>query len=386
MDISTPPAPGTAARPLWRFGDGVTYLNHGAFGATPGVVLDAQAAWRDRIESAPGPFFAFEMAEAVRNAAAAVAPVFGARGTDLAFVDNATTGVNAVLRSLPLAAGDEVLITSHTYGAIRNAAAYAARRAGARVVEAVLPFPVPEPAAVVDAVVRALTPRTRLAILDHVVSETAHVLPVAKLTAACKARGVPVLIDGAHAPGMVALDIPALGADWYAGNLHKWYFAARSCGFLWAAPEAQADLHPPVISWGLDQGFAPEFDWVGTRDPTAWLTAPDAIAFMDHLGAERVRRHNRDLVRAAGRRLADRWGTEPVTPDAMIGSMLIVPLPDGFGATAEDGVALNRRLWREHRIHSAFLPIAGRLWVRLSAQVYNTPEDFERLGDAIIAP
>lgn len=374
---------GAALRPLWRFGPEVVYLNHGAFGATPAEVLEAQAGWRDRIEAAPGPFLSHEYPALIRRSADAVAAAFGARGDDLVFVENATAGINAVLASLPLAPGDEVLVTRHTYGAIRNAATHWTRRAGARLTVAAWPFPPAGPDEVVAAVERMLSPRTRLALLDHIVSETGMVLPIAELAAVCRSRGVPVLVDGAHAPGQVALDLPALGVSWYTGNLHKWAFAARGCGFLWAAPEVQGALHPPVVSWGLDGGFTAEFDWIGSRDVTPWLAAPAALAFLERLGPDRVRNYNGDLVREAGRLLAEMWGVELVTPDAMTAAMLLVPLPGDWPGTVEAARAVHNRLWAEHRIHAGIFPVADRLWVRLSAQVYNGLGDYEALGRAL---
>ena len=198
------------------------------------------------------------------------------------------------------------------YGAVVEAAEFVARAAGAKVVvgdHAVPRARATRRDACADAVERALTPRTRLAILDHVSSHTALTLPVAAMIARCRARGVPVLVDGAHAPGALALDIASLGADWYVGNLHKWAFAPRACGFLWVAPARRAALHPPVISWGLDVGLAQEFDWTGTRDPSAMLCAPAGIAFMrDVLGLDAMRAWNHDLVWRMAHALAARWG------------------------------------------------------------------------------
>lgn len=379
------PAFGVPARGLWRFGDDVAYLNHGAFGATPTAVLGAQACWRDRIEAAPGPFIVFELPDALRAAADRIGQAFGVPGGEVAFVDNATTGVNAVLRSFPFDPGDGILVTRHTYGAVRNAAAFAARRHGAMLEEATLPFPLIDPADAVRAVERAITPRTRLAILDHIVSETAHVLPVADLVAACKAKNVAVLVDGAHAPGQVPLDIAGLGADWYTGNLHKWLFAPRGSAFLWASPTAPVPVHPTVISWGLDKGFTAEFDWPGTRDFSPWLAAPAGLAFFEGLGPERVLAHNRALVLAAGRRLAEAWGVDLVTPEERVGAMVLVPLPGRFPATDAARRAVEAQLWRGHRIHAALMCLEARLWVRLSAQVYNSLGDYERLARAVAA-
>lgn len=388
---STSPLPsagafGAALRPLWRFGEGVTYLNNGSFGAAPSVVLEAQVAWRDRIQAAPSPFFQYEYPALIREAADRVARWLGGRGEDLVFVDNATTGVNAVLRSLPLVPGDEILITSSTYGAVKNAVRFLAAAQGARVVEAALSFPPEGSEQVVEVLARAVTPRTRLAVLDHIVSENALVLPVAAMARRLRARGVPVLVDGAHAPGQVPVDLTGLDVDWYVGNLYKWAFAPLGCAVLWARPERQVDLHPPVLSWGLGQGFTAEFDWAGTHDPSPWLSAPDAIAFHDRLGGPALCARNRALVLEAGRLLADAWGVEPALPPAeMIGSMLMVRLPGSPAATPEARDALRAALWREHHIEVPPMILGERLWGRISAQAYNELDDYRRLAAAVKA-
>jgi len=282
----------------WGLDPSLVYLNHGTVGASPRRVLAAQQRIRDEIERQPSRFLLRELADQgmtrpghdrprIRVAAEAVAEFLGARGDDLVFVDNATTGANAVLQSLELEAGDEILVTDLGYGAVTNTARYVTRRRGASVRVVEMPWP-PEARAVLRAIEQGLTPRTRLAIVDHITSETAAILPIADVAASCRARGVPILADGAHAPGQLALDIGALGVDWYTGNLHKWAWSPRSCGILWAAPPRQAAVHPTVISWNLDQGFTAEFDWIGTRDPSAALAAPEAgpeVAFQ-HVWAE----------------------------------------------------------------------------------------------------
>jgi isopenicillin-N epimerase len=314
-----------------------------------------------------------------------VAAFLGARGDDLVFVDNATAGVNAVLRSLPLHPGDELVVTDHGYGAVNNVAAFVAREAGAVVRTIALPYRVRDPRVVIDAYAAALTRRTRAVIVDHVTSETALVLPVAELVALCRGRGAPVLVDGAHAPGALALDIPALGADWYVGNLHKWAYSPRSCGILWAPSERQAGLHPPVISWGLDQGFTTEFDWVGTRDPSPYLAAPEGIAFLRELGAAEVRAYDHGLAWRGARLLTQRWETELEIDEARVGTMATVPLPARAGADADAAARLRDALLYEDRIEVQLHAAHGRLWVRISAQVYNDLSDVERLAEAVLA-
>ena len=287
---------GHAMREHWVLDPEYTYLNHGTVGAPPRRVLERQQTLRDELERQPARFMLRELAglqlapwraeSRIREAARSVAGFLGARSEDLVFVSNATTGLNAVLRSIPLAAGDEVLMTDLAYGAITLAAGLATRERGGtlRIVE--LPHPVRGPDDIVEAIVSALTPRTKLAVVDHITALTALVLPVTAIVAACHARGVPVLVDGAHAPGSLQLDISSIGADWYVANLHKWAHAPRACGVLWAAPNRQRDLHHPVVSWGFGQGFREEFEWNGTSDPTSYLAAPEGIALLREWGYE----------------------------------------------------------------------------------------------------
>ena len=384
---------GRVMLPRWALDPSITYLNPGTVGATPRRVMAAQQAIRDEIQRQPARFLLRELADVkqiemrarprMRVAAETVAEFLGARGDDLAFVDNATTGANAVLRSLRLSEGDEIVVTDHGYGAIANAARFVAGRAGARVVTVELPYPRWEAGAIVEAIAGALTPRTRLAIVDHITAPTALVLPVATIVARCHAAGVPVLVDGAHAPGAIAVDLPSLGADWYTGNLHKWAMAPVSSAILWAAPGRQADLHPTVISWGYELGFTAEFDLLGTRDPSPWLAAPEGLAFMRDLGLEAMREWNHRLAWGSARLLADRWGIELPQDEAMIGTMVSVPLPPRFGTTPADGTRLKDALLDEDGIEAQVHPFRDRLLWRISAQVYNEPADVEHAARAI---
>jgi len=379
----------------WLLDPEVAYLNHGTVGATPRRVLEAQRDWQSRIERQPAAVLAREISPlmgakprppgALRAAADKVAGFLGVRGQDLVFVDNATGGVVSVLRSFPLEPGDEIAITDHTYGAVANVARYAAREKGAAVRIAEIPFPAPNPQAVVDAFAETLTDKTRIAVLDHVSSDTALVMPVAEMAALARGRGIAVVVDGAHAPGAIPVDIAALGVDWYTANMHKWAMAPRPCGVLWAAPGRQEGLHPPVVSWGLDQGMLAEFDWVGTRDPTPWLAAPDGIAFMDELGVAAMQAYNHALVLEAARMLSERWGTSFTSDPAMIGTMASVALPESFAGDETTADQLRDALWFEDRIEVHMARRDGRLWVRLSAQVYNELADYERLAVAVAA-
>jgi isopenicillin-N epimerase len=393
--IAHAPAFGRAWLSHWRLDPSVTHLNHGTVGAPPIRVLEAQQAIRDEIEAQPPAFLLRELSEIVvgvprptpprlRVAAGEVASFLGARGEDFVFVDNATTGLNAVLRSFPWRPGDEALITDLGYGAIAIAASFHAGERGATVRTVELPPTSRGRAAMADAIVGAIGNRTRLAIVDHVTSESAIVLPIQEIVAQCHERGVPVAVDGAHAPGALDLDLGAIGADWYVGNLHKWAYAPRSSGFLWAPRERQDDLHPTVISWGLGRGFTAEFDWVGTRDPSAYLAAPVAIEFLRELGPERVRAYNHALAWQAARLLSERWESPLTLEEEMVGTMATVPLPRRLGSTKEEAARLRDDLLEVDRIEIQLHAWRGRLWVRSSTQIYNELKDVERLAEAIL--
>ena len=387
---------GRQLRDEWLLDPTLTYLNHGTVGATPRAVLAAQRALMDECERQPSRFMLRELTSTavglpradrprLRVAADAVAAFVGAEGRDLVFVENTTSGVNAVLRSFPWQPGDELLIADHAYGAVALAARYATRERGATVTTVALTPPF-SAASLADAFEAAITPRTRLAVVDHISAESALVLPLADIAARLKARGVLVLADGAHAPAGIPLDVPSLGVDWYVANLHKWAFVPRSSGFLWTTPALQPHVHPPVISWALDKGYTDEFDQVGTRDPSTHLSAPAALAFIEHLGGvDAVLAHNHDLAWRGAHYLASQWGVSFETPEALIGSMATVPLPASFGSTRDDAAALRDALLFEDGIEVAVAAAYGRLQTRVAAQVYVDMTDYERLAAALKA-
>lgn len=380
----------------WPLDPEITYLNHGTVGVTPRRVMAAQQTIREEIERQPSRFILRELTAItsgrssvpvprLRQAADIVAPFVGAEGHDFVFTDNTTTGANAVLQSFPLQPGDEILVTDFGYGGVTNAAKFAAKRRGASVRTATMPYPIRSAADLIDTYAAAVGPNTRLAIVDHIAAQSALLFPLAAIAARLRALGVAVLADGAHAPGAIPLDLPALGVDWYVGNLHKWMWVPRSSGFLWAAPDRQNDLHPVVASWGLDAGFTTAFDGPGTRDPSAHLAAPAALAFMRELGVEAVQAYNHALAWEGAHRLAAAWRTRFDVPESMVGTMATVPLPEPFGRTRAEAVALRDGLLFDDGIEAPIHAYRDRLWVRISAQVYNDMSDIDRLAEAVLA-
>ena len=374
---------GQAIRPAFCLDEDAVFVNHGSFGAVPRAVIDAQDEWRRLVERQPVDFMTRRRQPALDAARARLAGFIGGGDGRLAFVANASAGINAVLRSIEWRPGDGILFLGHAYGAVRQALTYIAERHGAVLTEVPLALPAAGPDAVLDAVAAALRPGLRLAVLDHITSPSALVLPIGEMIARCHDAGLRVLVDGAHAPGMVDLDIAALGADWYAGNCHKWLFAPKGCGFLWARADRVEGLHPTVVSHGYGQGFEAEFDWTGTFDFSAWLAVTAAIDFIEDRGAAAIRRYCHALARDQAARLADAWGTTVAGPPAMIAAMAAIRLPLDRPGTWEAATALNNELWARHRIEVPIRPLDGHLWARISAQIYNIPDDYEALATAV---
>jgi len=381
----------------WTLDPAIDFLNHGSFGACPAPVQAAQQQLRDRIERQPVQFFVRDLEELLDQARAALAAFLGANAEDVVLVPSATAGVNAVLRSMKLKPGDELLTTNHEYNACRNALEFVAERAGATVVVAEIPFPLESSRQAEAVILDAVTPRTRLALLDHITSQTALILPIEKLTKALADFDIPVLVDGAHAPGMVPVDLNELGAAYYTGNCHKWLCAPKGSGFLHVNAEYQASVRPAIISHGANSTrrdrsrFLIEFDWTGTNDPTAMLCVPATLEFMGSLlpgGWDDVREHNRSLALAARTLLCRALELEPHCPDDMIGAIASLPLPPGTAAPPKSPLytdPLQDTLLERYKIEVPVIPwpAAPQRLIRVSAQVYNSLDQYQRLADAL---
>lgn len=325
-----PPPRGRAARALWALEEDAIFLNHGSFGATPRGVLEAQAQVRARMEAQPVRYFVREEPGLVRAGAAALAGLLGTAPERLVLVENATTGVNTVLRSAPLPPGAVILGLSHIYPAVRLTLERLCAERGWTLRLVPLPCPVASADAVVDAVERSLD-GVALAVLDHIPSFSGLVLPIARMVAACRARGVPVLVDGAHGPGHVPLNLDALGADWYVGNAHKWLCAPKGCALLAVGEHPPFEVHPLVCSHGTGGGLAAEFDFTGTQDRSAWCVLPELLRFWRWLGLDGVREGNRAQALRARAWLIAALGTEGSGPEELVGCMAAVRLPARFG-------------------------------------------------------
>ncbi len=386
----------------WLLDRETVFLNHGSFGATPRRVLEAQTGLREEMERQPVRFLARDLEAMLDRARRDLAAFIGADPEGLAFVPNATAGVNAVLRSLDLDAHDELLVTTLEYNASRNALDYVAALSGARVVCVDLPFPIGSAEEVIERLLSRVTTKTRLLLIDHVTSQTALVLPIERLIAEMHARGIDTLVDGAHAPGMLPLRLAELGAAYYAGNLHKWVCAPKGAAFLYVRPNRRQSVRPLSISHGANSTrtdrsrYLLEFDWTGTFDPTAWLSVPESIRHLESMavgGWQEIMQRNHALALRARDLLCDALAIEPPAPDEMLGSMAAVPLPEGNATTAQrmreitPSDPLQDLLFEQFRIEVPVVPWPhppARL-LRISAHLYNEEHEYELLAEALRA-
>ncbi|MBN3881119.1 MAG: aminotransferase class V-fold PLP-dependent enzyme [Nostoc sp. JL23] len=379
-------------RDLWSLDSTVTFLNHGSFGACPKQVLEFQQRLRSQLEHEPLRFFGREWEPLLDDARSKLAAFVSADVQDLVFVPNATTGVNSVLRSLTFSPEDEILTTNHEYNACRNALDFIASRTGARVVVAKVPFPIDSPQQIVAAVIERVSAKTRLALLDHITSQTGLIFPIQELAKELQQRGVDTLVDGAHAPGMISLDLREIGATYYSGNCHKWLCAPKGAAFLYVRRDKQSEIRPLTISHGTNSPrtdksrFQLEFDWTGTDDPTAYMCVPEAIAFMGSLlpgGWTELRQQNHQLVLQGRRLLCEALEVQPLCPKEMIGSMAVVPMPTTL--ENRDFMSIHDELFDKFGIQVQVMPWQEkpRLLVRISAQIYNTLEQYEYLAKVL---
>ncbi len=383
---------------VWLLDPAVTFLNHGSFGACPRSVLEFQNDLRARLERQPVQFLVRELEPLLDNARSALAQFVGADADDLVFVPNTTSGVNTVLRSLTFSPGDELLVTNHEYAACRNALNFVAERSGARVVVVNLPFPLSVADEIIAPILATVTPRTRLALLDHVSSPTGLVMPIERLVDELAARGVDTLVDGAHAPGMIPLNVKNIGAAYYTGNCHKWLCSPKGAAFLCVQPARQKRIRPLVISNGASSArtdrsrYQIEFAWTGTGEPSAYLCVPEVLRFMESLlpgGWSEIRARNRALALAARKLLCAALNISEPCPEEFIGSLAAVPLPDAppdaLLRQPLNEYPLQDLLRVQHGIEVPIMPWPAppKRLVRISAQLYNSLPQYKLLAEAL---
>jgi isopenicillin-N epimerase len=374
-------------RDLFLLRPDVVFLNHGSFGACPRPVFEAYQAWQLELERQPVEFLGRHFETLMREAREALGAFVGTEADDLVYVPNATTGLNLVARSLPLEPGDEVLTTDHEYGALDRTWRFVCAKRGARYIRQPVPLPVASPEQIVEAVWSGVTERTRVLFFSHITSPTAFIFPAGELVCRAREAGIFTVVDGAHAPGQVELDLAALEADFYAGNCHKWMMAPKGAGFLYARPEMQPLLEPLVVSWGWQSEapgpsrFIDELEYQGTLDIAAYLAVPAAIQFMEEHDWLAVRQECHQLVCYARRKITELTGLAPLCPDApaWFAQMAAFPLPTC------DGELLQCRLYDEFKVEIPIIDWNGQPLVRISVQGYNTREDVDALVEGLAA-
>jgi isopenicillin-N epimerase len=387
VSAGAPPPPIPGARLLFSLDAATAYLNHGSFGAVPIGVQRAQQRLRDEVERNPVAFFAAPgLVDRIVHTRRHLAHFLGADPDGSALLPNATTAVSLVLQSVRLTAGDEVLLTDHGYGANAIAVRRQCRRDGASARTVALPLDAAD-AEVVSRIRGALRPgKTKLLIVDQITSPTAKVLPVREIAAVARAHDIPVLVDAAHVPGMLPVRVDRLGADFWVGNLHKWAFAPRGTALLAVAPAWRRRIEPLVVSWDHESGFPLSVESQGTLDYSPWLAAPAGLFTLRTLGVEAVRTHNAALAAYGQRVVGAALGVAPAElpqPGAAEAAMRIVPLPTGLATTQPEALALRQQIGDKLATEVAVNAWGGRGWLRLSAQVYNRPEEYETLAERL---
>lgn len=389
--------PAPPLRDDWQLAPGVTYLNHGSFGPAPKPVLASRQSWFERLEAQPMDFYVRQMEDHLAAARDKLAAFVGTRGEHLTFVDNATFGMNIVAAGFPLDTGDEVLATNHEYGAVQRIWRKRCEKVGARFVVQRLPERFSDVDEVVETLFAAVTARTRLLVVSHITSPTAVILPVQAICREARSRGVPVCIDGPHAPAAIPIALDRVDCDFYAASCHKWLSAPFGSGFLYVHPRARRHIEPVVVSWGASLQGRPatwhdEYLWMGTRDPSAFLAVPAAIEFLERLnfgglrGLDAFRAWSRGLVRLVRDRITRLTGLASFVPDdpAWCGTMLALPLPD-YVAEGSEGIfhPLQSALWERFQIEAPIVNWHGRRFIRVSCHLYNDASDVEHLASAL---
>ncbi|HLV98876.1 MAG TPA: aminotransferase class V-fold PLP-dependent enzyme [Ktedonobacterales bacterium] len=368
--------------------EGITFLNHGSYGACPRPVFEVYQRWQRELAAQPVEFLGRRLHDLLGSAREALAAYVGTAADNLVFVPNATHGMNIVARSLRLEPGDEVLGTTHEYGAVERTWRFICGQAGAEYRSQPITLPVDNPETLIEQLWQGVTERTRVLVVSHITSPTALIFPIAAICRRAAAQGILTVIDGAHAPGQIDLALDTLGADFYTGNCHKWLCAPNGAGFLYARPERQALLQPLVVSWGWQartpgpSPFQDFFGWTGTADPSAYLSVPAAIAFQTQHNWPQVRAACHALAGQARERIATLTSLEQICPDSpdWWAQMCTLPLPISHSAA---GDALKQRLWDEYQIEVPIVDWQDKWFVRVSIQAYDAPSDVDRLVDAL---
>ena len=364
----------------WMLDQNITYLNHGSFGARPIDVFEAQLGYKKTFEASPIDFLDRNR-DLLAKASETASKFVGCDIEGFGFVENATTGVGCVMKSISLEEGSEILTTNHVYNGIRKLLQHHAETHALTYRECNITLPVESSADILQTISEAITDSTKLLVVDHVSSSTAIVFPVEQIVNLCRDKGILILVDGAHAPGMLDLNVEQINADWYVGNFHKWVCAPLGAAFVWTNTTFRDSTHPMTISHNLHESYANEFEWQGTRDISSWLAVSDAIAWGERIGWVHIRDHNHELAVWMQQKLVDTWKVEPISPidGSMLGSMVTVFLPPEFPQKESACLEFRDSLYRHEQIEANIFSFEGRGMIRLSAQLYVQQGDVDHL-------
>jgi isopenicillin-N epimerase len=376
--------PATIHSGPWMLDPNITYLNHGSFGARTREVFEAQQRHKLLFEKSPVDFLD-RQGKFLCHARQVVAQFVGAHPDGLGFVDNATTGIGCVIQSLHLQEGEEILTTNHVYNGVRQLVSHYCSNKNLLYREVDIPLPVTSSVDILQCIEAGLSDKTTLLLVDHVSSSSAIVFPIREIVDLCREKGILILIDGAHAPGMVDVEIDDLAPDWYVANLHKWVCAPLGTAFVWTNEPWRSSTHPITISHWLDQGYTEEFDWQGTKDISSWLTAVDAIKVGEQIGWNTIRQHNHEMAAWMHETLVSAFNVLPLSPidGSLLGSMATVLLPAGSPQNLQDCIALRDDLFSQTALEVPIFEFLGKGMLRVSAQLYSKPEDIEMLIGAL---
>jgi len=376
---------GHSIKDKWILDEEITFLNNGSFGATPKKVLESQQKYNIELEKEPLVFLLDKYPALLQNTIKKLATFLSVDKQDLFFVENATTGFNTIIRNLAYSfkKDDEILVTSNVYPAVKNTLEYFAKLTGIRITNAPLPYPCIDAEEIINSVKKAINPKTKLAVFDHITSPTALIFPVKELTEICRNNGTLILIDGAHAPGMIDLNISEIAPDFYTGNCYKWMYSPKGSGFLWINPNIKQEIHPLVISLNYEQGINKEFEWIGTRNPSEWLATSFAIDFYYEMGNENIRKYTHKLILDAAQHLSDSLGLEISIPNEMLGAMVTLPFKTNLPPVQENTLVLRKHFLENYKIELPFMAFQNQWYFRISAQIFNEISDYVYLSDCI---
>lgn len=362
-------------RDLYLLDEKVVFLNHGSFGACPKVVFERYQAWQLELERQPVEFLGRQHDTLIKEALNSSGDYLGTSGENLVFVPNATTGLNMVARSLKLEAGDEILTTNHEYGALDLTWAYISRETSCAVIAMPLPDTFNDPDDVVEAIWKGVTENTKIIFMSHITSPTGLILPAEEICKRARQAGIMTIIDGAHVPGQLALNLDELGADFYSGNFHKWLSAPKGSAFVYISPEYHDMIDPLTISWGWDgDTFFERTRWQGTREIASFLTVPTAIQFQKDHNWQEIQNRCHDLAIETMHRICEVTGLDPFASPEFFGQMATAPLP-----VDTDLEKLKSYLYDNYCVEVPLTELEGRKFIRVSIQAYNTRKDADAL-------